>query len=149
MRPDFQLFAHILGATALFGAMVAVALLAWTARRRVERGVQAQASFWLLIALALPAWVLMLAFGSWTKSKEEGAFSSAGLAVPDWGGWLTIGVGIAQAGIVVLLVAAAAAYSWKRRPASTWQPLLIGVLTTAYIGALAVAWWVMTTKLPN
>ena len=59
----------------------------------------------------------MFAFGSWTKSKE---------GLPDSVDWVTQPAAIAVAGIFVLVAVAGVAYSWKRRPESTWQPLALG-----------------------
>ena len=79
----------------------------------------------------------MLVFGSWTKSRE---------GLPDTLGWIRVGSGVADGGIVFLLATAGVCYSWTRRPADGRHPLIVGVLATAYLCALAVAWWVMTAK---
>ena len=50
------------------------------------------------------------------------------------------------AGIVAILASAAIAYSWLRRPTSTWQPTALAVLSAAYLVALGFAWWAMTAK---
>jgi hypothetical protein len=82
----------------------------------------------------------MLVFGSWTKSREglHGGIS-----------WIDIGSGVASVGIVVLLAVSALAYWWMRRPAGSWQPLLLGLVASGYLLALGVAWWVMTAKVPS
>jgi hypothetical protein len=81
--------------------------------------------------------VLTLVFGAWTKSKE---------GLPDGISWVDLGVGVAQAGIVVLLASAALAYAWFRRPGNTRLPLALGLVSTGYLLALGVAWWVMSAK---
>ena len=140
MRPDAQLFLHVLSAMTLFGAFGAVAVMSVAGHRLPARPRLAQAAFATLLFAALPAWVGTFAFGSWTKSKE---------AVPDGTGWVQIGSGVASAGVVVLLVAIAISWSWTRKPGSRWQPLSVGVLSGGYLAALAVTWWVMTAKVPS
>ena len=140
MRPHIQLFLHVLGAMTLFGATGALALISLAARSRSQQAPLARAAFGTLLAGALPAWALMLVFGSWTKAKEH---------LPGTLSWLSIGSGIASAGLAVLLVATGFAYSWTRSPESAWQPRALGALSVGYLGALAVAWWVMSAKVPS
>ncbi|HEX4518615.1 MAG TPA: hypothetical protein VH063_03440 [Gaiellaceae bacterium] len=137
MRPEFQLFLHVAGATALFGAIATLCVLGLSAGRVVAQGLLARAALVTTIAVGVPSWIVMLAFGSWTKSKE-GLSGSIG--------WLSTPIAIAGAGIFVLLAAAALSYAWWRRPASSWQPLALGVISGGYIVALGVAWWMMTAK---
>jgi hypothetical protein len=140
MRPDLQLFLHVLGATALFGSLGTVATLGLAARWRAEQAALATAALVTTIFVAVPSWVVMLVFGAWTKSKE---------GLPGSVSWIELGNGIAQAGIVVLLAACALAYWWMRRPASAWQPLVLGLVSSGYLIALGVAWWAMTAKVPS
>jgi len=139
MRPDFQLFLHVLGAISLFGAVGAVAVMGLAARRVPEPRPLAAGALAATLFVAVPAWVVTYAFGYWTKSKE-------GLSANV--NWVKLPVGIAHAGVIVLLAMAALAYSWLRRPASTRQPLVLGLLCVGYILALGVAWWAMTAKVP-
>jgi hypothetical protein len=142
VKPDLQLFFHVLGAIGLFGTTGTVAILAFAARRHPGQPRLAAAALWTLLVGAIPAWVLMFAFGNWTKSKLSAYLT------PD-PAWLKIGSGIASAGIVFLLVSAGLAYSWTRRPAAERVPLALGLLSTAYLAALGVAWWVMSAKVPS
>ncbi len=135
-----EIFFHVLGAITLFGATGVVAVLALAARGRAEQLPLARASFWTLIALALPAWVVMLAFGTWAESTAD--FSSDP-------GWLGIGTAVADGGLLVLLAAAFLAFRWTRRPNGGSLVTAIGVLTSFYLVALAVAWWVMSAKVPT
>ena len=80
---------------------------------------------------------MLFAFGSATKSQEH---------LPSGVNWVTVPTAIAGAGLVVLLASTGAAFAWSRRPQETWQPRAVGVLSGAYLVALAVAWWVMTAK---
>jgi hypothetical protein len=140
MRPDTQLFLHVLGATALFGAVGTVAVLGLAARRTTEQAALARAALVATLFVAVPSWALMLIFGSWTKAREGWP---GGIA------WIELGSGIASAGILVLLATSGLAYWWLRRPASAWQPAAIGAVSTGYLVALGVAWWVMTAKVPT
>jgi uncharacterized membrane protein len=137
MRPELQLFLHIVGATALFGSLLTVAVLGLTGRRQSDPASFAGASLVAIVGFAVPAWVLMFAFGSWTKSKE---------GLPDSVDWVSQPASIAVAGIFVLAAALGVASSWKRRPESTWQPLTLGLITLGYTVALGAAWWMMTAK---
>jgi hypothetical protein len=140
LRPhpvDLPLFLHIVGATMLFGALVTVAMLAVVARRRPGPERLARAAFGILLALAVPAWVLMYTAGSWTKSKEH---------LPDTVHWIQVPRSIGDSGFVVLLLLTGIAFSWSRRPGGSWQARSLVVLSALYLAALGVAWWVMTAK---
>jgi hypothetical protein len=139
VRPETQLFFHVLGATVLFGATGAVATLALAGRRRDEPGFVARATLAILLALAVPAWIATLAFGGWTESAGDW---------PEGLTWLEFGVRVMDVGLLVLAASAGLAFRWVRRPASRWAPSAIAFLSLLYLAALAVAWWVMTTKLP-
>jgi hypothetical protein len=134
---DLPLFLHVLGATALFGAVGTVGLLAAVGLHRPERVRLARGSFGTLVAVALPAWVLMLIAGTWTRSKEH---------LPNATHWVQVPVGIAGGGLMLLLLAAAVAFVWTRRPYGSWQPQALATLSVVFMTALAVAWWIMTSK---
>ena len=135
-----EVFLHVLGAITLFGATAAVAVLALAARGREEQAPLATASFWILLVLALPAWVVMLAFGTWAEATAD---------FPGNPGWIDIGSGIADLGLLVLLAAGFLAFRWKRNPTAGWPVTALGVLTGLYLVALAVAWWAMSAKVPS
>jgi uncharacterized membrane protein len=137
MRPEAQLFLHIVGATALFGALLTMAVLGLAGRRQSNPASFAGASLITTVGFAVPAWVLTFVFGSWTKSKE---------GLPDSVDWVSQPASIAVAGIFVLAVAAWVAFSWKNRPEGTWQPLTLGLIALGYTLALGAAWWMMTAK---
>jgi hypothetical protein len=139
MKPEFQLFVHVLGATMLFGATGAVAVLGLAGRSRTDALPLARAAFRTLLLLALPAWVVTLVFGSWTKSKADW---------PDLT-WIELGFHVMDGGLLVLLATTAIAWRWQRRPETTWAATAIGALACLYLAALALAWWVMTAKVPS
>jgi hypothetical protein len=137
---EAQLFLHVLGAVALFGATGAVAVLAVVGRTREEQLPLARVSLWTLLALAIPAWVVMLVFGEWTKSKVRWSSDL---------GWIRAGVGVADAGLILLLVAAGLAYRWTRRASAGWHVTALAALASLYVVLLAVAWWAMAAKVPT
>jgi len=137
---DTQLFLHILGAITLFGATAAVAVLALFGRVSDDQLPLARASFFTLLVLALPSWVVTLVFGEWTKS---------GMDWPDGLGWIDLGAGVANVGLFVLLAAGGLAYAWTRRAKPGWIVTALGVLSSLYVVALAVAWWAMSAKVPS
>ena len=137
---DTQLFLHVLGAITLFGATAAVTVLALFGRNRDEQLPLARAAFFTLLLLAIPSWVVTLVFGEWAKSSESW---------PDGVGWIDLGAGIANAGLLVLLVAGGLSYAWTRRPVRGWPVTALGTVTGLYLVALAVAWWVMSAKVPS
>jgi hypothetical protein len=136
---DATLFLHILSATALFGATGAVGVLALFGRRRDVQLPLARVSFWTMLVLAIPSWVLVMVFGEWTKSQRH---------FPDGIGWIDTGRAIADVGLVVVLGGTALAYVWTRRPAGGWPVTVLGAGAALYCLALAVAWWVMSAKVP-
>lgn len=137
MRPELQLFLHVLGAITLFGAIATLGVLGLTAGRFAHQGLLARAALITTIAVGVPAWIVMLTFGSWTQSDE---------GLPGSVGWIRGPSAVAFAGMVVLLASAALSYSWLRRPASGWLPSVLGLLAAGYMLALGVAWWMMTAK---
>ena len=140
MNADAQLFLHILGAIVLFGATAASAVLALAGRHREEQLPLARASFFTLLLLALPGWVLTLGFGYWTESKGD---------FPEGLGWIDLGAGVADLGLFALLIALGANYVWMRRPSGGWPVTVLGIVTSVYLVALAVAWWAMSAKVPS
>jgi hypothetical protein len=140
VRPDPQVFLHVLGGIGLFGALATVVLLAWRAHRGASSPILARTAFLTLLVLATPSWLVLFVFGAWAKSREHVASNV---------GWLRIGSGIADAGVAVLLLATGAAYAWSRVPERRSLATATGSLASIYLAALAVAWWVMTAKLPS
>jgi len=140
VKGEAQLFLHILGAVTLFGSVAAVTILALVGRNRDEQLPLARASFFTLLVLAIPSWVVTLVFGEWTKSEMNW---------PDGLGWIDLGAGVANVGLFVLLAAAALNYVWTRRPNGGWPVTALGAVTGLYLVALAVAWWAMSAKVPS
>jgi hypothetical protein len=101
VRPDswnFPLFVHVLGAMILVGGLVTGASTLAFAKgdaRLLRLG------YWSLLAISLPGWVLMRIGAEWIASKENWD------DVPDdlIPAWLDIGLIVADAGALVLLIA--------------------------------------------
>jgi hypothetical protein len=136
-RPFWPLFLHVFGAMSLFGATATAALLAWAAWRRPVP-VLARSTFWSLLLVALPAWVLMRADGQWIYSNE-------GFSGDNDPSWLGIGFTVADIGLIVLLVSTGLAYWWQRSGNAVAARAVAG-LTTLYLAALVVAWLAMSAK---
>jgi hypothetical protein len=134
---DLPLFVHVLGAMVLFGGTLTVAAFAWASARRPQRGLLARATFRTLLAVVLPAWIVMRIGAQWTQSKED---------ISGTPGWIGAGMAVSDAGLVLLLVAVGLAYWAARLRGAGWQPRAVAVLSSLYLVALAVAWWVMSTK---
>jgi len=138
-RPFWPLFLHVLGAMTLFGAMLTVLVLAAGAwARPAAPAALVRAPFTVLLAVAVPGWVVMRAGAQWIYSDEG------------WSGhhdptWLGVGFAVADAGLVVLLVALAVAF-WWRRSAKLAAGRILGGVSAFYLALLALAWLAMSGK---
>jgi hypothetical protein len=130
------LFAHVLGAMLLDGTLSAVLLLAIAGIRRPQP-VLDRATFVVLLAGVLPAWLLMRLGGQWLVSKEHLQHLDAT--------WLNMGFNVGDGGLIVLLVTTGLAYWATRRPGS-WQIRGVAVLSALYLIAIAVTWFGMAAK---
>jgi hypothetical protein len=144
---DFPLFVHILGATILVGGLVTAVgmqVLAWRRRDPAETAAFTRAAFWALLVVALPGWIVMRAGAQWIYSKEGWTSESNQT-------WLDIGFGLADVGIVVLVVAVVLAglAVWRGRR-SGGGGIVLGrmalPLATVLLVAYLVAVWAMTAK---
>jgi hypothetical protein len=126
---DLPLFLHVLGAMALFGAILATAVTTWAGNRRAA---------FVSILVAAPAYVLMRACAQWIYSKE--GFTGHGDPT-----WLNIGFPIADAGLIVLLVTIGTVYWWQRSGKALAGRISLG-LSGVYLVLLAIAWLAMSGK---
>jgi hypothetical protein len=132
---DFPLFLHVLGAMALFGAVLTAAAASWAGRNGAL--VLRRTAFWSLVAVGAPAYVAMRGGAQWIYSKE--GFSGNDPT------WIGIGFGVADAGLLVLLVAIGVAYWWRRSGKAVAGWISAGI-ASVYLVLLAVAWLAMSGK---
>jgi hypothetical protein len=135
---DLPLFLHVLGAMVLVGAVATAALLSFAAWSRPGVRLFGQAAFWSLVAVAVPAYIVMRVGAQWTYSKE-------GFSGKNDPSWIGIGFLAADLGLLLLLLTVGAAFWWKRR-GKTAAGRAVSVLTTVYLVLLAVAWLAMSAK---
>jgi hypothetical protein len=137
-RPFWPLFLHVLGAMALVGAILTVAIVSWVAWRRSDLAVLRRAAWTSLVFVALPAYVVMRGAGQWIYSKE-------GFSGNNDPTWLGIGFGVSDAGLLLLLITIGVAY-WWRRGAKAVAGRIVAVLSSVYLVLLAIAWLAMSGK---
>jgi NADH:ubiquinone oxidoreductase subunit 6 (subunit J) len=137
VRPDswnLPLFLHVLGAVALVGALAAAFV---AAIRSQDSPLLRRVAFRTLVMVVAPAWLLMRIAGQWIESRED---------VPGDPTWLGIGFGIADAGVVILLVTTAVSWWSTRRLERRWPTRTVAVLSGLYLVALLVAMFAMSGK---
>jgi hypothetical protein len=135
---DFPLFLHVFGAMVLFGSALTTAVVSYAGWRRPAAAPLRRTAFWALLAVGIPAYAAMRGGAQWIYSKE--GFSGKGDPT-----WVGIGFGVADAGLVVLLVTIGFAYWWRRSGKSA-AARTVAVLSSAYLVLLAVAWLAMSGK---
>jgi hypothetical protein len=135
---DLPLFLHVLGATLLFGATFATAGISIASWRHPAVPALARSAFWTLLAVAIPAWVLMRGGAAWIYNKE-------GFSGDNDPTWIGIGFIVAEPGLLLLLISLGFAFWWQR----TGKPVagrVVAGLSTLYALLLAVAWLAMSGK---
>jgi hypothetical protein len=135
---DFPLFLHVLGAMVLVGAVATAALLSLVAWRRPGVPVYGRAAFWSLLAVGVPAYVVMRIGAQWTYSKE-------GFSGDNDPTWIGIGFAAADVGLLLLLLTTGLAFWWKRRGKPVVGRFVAG-LASVYLILLGVAWFAMSAK---
>lgn len=151
VRPDdwnLALFVHILGAMVVVGAL-ALALVYLSAAWRGESAESLRAGFKALLYGAIPGYIVMRGSAQWVYSKEH-----LGDAPSD-PSWIGIGFGVADGGLLLLLIATIVTGVASRRAVAAGDgsvaapsmgvrvaAVLCGVMVLAYV----VAIWAMTTK---
>ena len=137
LRPDswdFPLFLHVLGAIALVGAVAATLALALSSQQRPWlRGITLRT----VLAVVIPAWLLMRVAGQWEDSRSS---------IGDGEGWLDVGFIVADAGVLFLIVTSIVAWLGARKPERRWPGQVVSVLAAIYLVALLVAMFAMSGK---
>jgi hypothetical protein len=144
MRPhswDLALLVHVAGAMVLVGGLLTAAVagvIGWSD----ESGSLRRLSYWTLLAVAFPGWIVMRVGAEWIYSKEG------------WSGnndptWLGIGQMSADAGGLLLLIALIVGGIGIRRMRTGGGGGLIkasSVIATVLVAVYVVAVWAMGGK---
>jgi uncharacterized cupredoxin-like copper-binding protein len=143
---DFPVLLHIVGATIVFGALLASVSSLALARGQVRL---LRVGYFSLLLVALPGWILMRLSGEWIYRKQ--GWNSLPHDLKDTT-WLRIGFGVADYGGLLFLVALVIGGVAVRRLRNGKKGIGLLRITTgiALVIALAfvVAVWAMTGK-PN
>jgi ABC-type maltose transport system permease subunit len=138
---NFPLFIHVLGAMVLVGALLtAVSCMALTRGdvRFLRLG------YWTLLAVGLPAYVVMRIGAEWIADKE--GFNEEDAPEP---AWLGIGYIVADVGALLILIALiVGGIGMYRMRGGRGQGLLKAtmVIATIVLAAAVVAIWAMAGK---
>jgi hypothetical protein len=140
LRPDswnLPLFLHVLGAVLLFGGIGSLAVVSLAGLRIPDHAALLRTlAFRTTLFVVWPAYVVMRAGAQWILSRE-------GLDEGGPPGWVAVGLGVSDAGIVVLLVLTLLGWLALRRPrVAAW----FAGLAVLYLVALGVAWFAMSAK---
>ncbi|MFL5952601.1 MAG: hypothetical protein ACJ76I_00640 [Gaiellaceae bacterium] len=137
-RPFWPLFLHVLGAMVLFGAVLAATIASAAAWRRADVPVLRRAALWALVA-GIPAYVVFRVAAQMIYNDEKDAFGGKDPT------WIGIGLGVSDAGLLLLLVSIGVAF-WWRRSAKPVAGRILAVVSSVYLVLLAIAWLAMSGK---
>jgi hypothetical protein len=141
---DFPVLLHIVGATIVFGALLASVSSLALARGEIRL---LRLGYFSLLLVALPGWILMRLSGEWIYRKQgwddlpdqlkDTSWLRIGFGVADWGGLLFL-VALLLGGIAVV----------RMRSGKSGAGLLKVTMVIALVLAVAyvVAVWAMTGK---
>jgi hypothetical protein len=141
MRPDswnFPLLLHVAGAAVLFGAVAAAAVSTLAADRVAAPDFMRRLAFWSLLIVGLPAYIVMRIGAEWLYSKGFDELEEDPT-------WLSIGFIVADAGLLVFVIALVLAgiAMWRR---NSGLGKAAGVLSIVLLLAMIVAVWAMGGK---
>ena len=149
---NLPLFLHVLGAMALVGTLLAVAvamLLGWR-RTEPERSVAlTRFGLWTIIAGAVPSYIVMRVGAQWTEAEQFGDLEGTAKEAVEDSTWLGIGYITAELGLLLLLVSlilAIIGLRRTRRGGGTGLGRAVGIIATLLLAAYVVAVWAMTVK---
>jgi hypothetical protein len=142
---EWALFFHVLGALLLVGGVVLVSVAAVTSARDlpVDSAVALRRlGFRALLFVVIPSFVLMRLAAEWVRSEDGFADDTE---------WIGIGYMVSDAGVVVLIALALLGWRSLRHAERTGRAVSLvaranAVLAPAYLLALLIAVWAMTTK---
>jgi hypothetical protein len=131
-----QFFVHVFAALALFGGVLAVAIVSIAAVRVAPHALLLRrTAFWTTLVLIVPAWIVMY-FGGYWVLDDEGLDN----ATP---GWAEAGIHLAEVAAALTIVLLVLGWLALKRP--RLGPWLAGV-ALVYALALGVAWFFMSGK---
>jgi uncharacterized cupredoxin-like copper-binding protein len=143
---DFPVLLHIVGATIVFGALLASVGSLALARGQVR---MFRIGYFSLLFVALPGWILMRLSGEWIYRKQgwndvpdqlqDPTWLRIGFGVADWGGLLFL-VALIVGGVAVLRMRSGKSGAGLLKVTMS----IAVVLAVGYVGAV----WAMTGK-PN
>ena len=137
-RPDswnLPLFLHVLGATVVFGATGALAIVGFASRRAADHGpLLARVALRTFLFGVLPSWLLMRIAAEWVLDKESFYADE---------GWVGVGYIVSEGAGVFLLVTGILAWLSLRRGRLM---LAVPILATICVIGFAVAWVAMSGK---
>ncbi len=145
MRGDsinIALLVHVLGAMVLVGGLVTAAgaaIIGW----RDEGAALRRFSYWTLLAVALPGYIIMRIGAEWVYSKEHLD------SLPDDPTWIGIGYMTADGGLVLLLIALILGGIGMRKSRTGGGGGLLKastVIATILVAAYVVTIWAMGAK---
>jgi len=143
---DFPVLLHIVGATIVFGALLASVSSLALARGQVRL---LRVGYFSLLLVALPGWILMRLSGEWIYRKQGWNSLPHALKDPTW---LRIGFGVADYGGLLFLVALVIGGVAVRRLRNGKSGTGLLRITTGIAAIIALAFvvavWAMTGK-PN
>ena len=137
-RPFWPLFLHVLGAMALFGSILAAVIISTVAGRRADLVFLRKATFWALVS-AVPAYLVFRIAAQIIYSDEKDAFGGKDPT------WVKIGLGVSDAGLLLLLLSIGLAYWWSRSGKPVVGRIVAG-LASIYLVLLGIAWFAMSAK---
>jgi hypothetical protein len=137
---NFPLFIHVLGAAVLFGAVVTMVTLTFTAERTAEADAMRRLAFRSLLWVGLPAYIVMRVGAEWIYSKEHLD------DLPSDPAWIGIGYGVADVGLLIFLIALGLSGFAMRRDGDSGLSRASGILGAILIVAMLIAVWAMGAK---
>jgi hypothetical protein len=145
MRSDsinFALLVHVVGAMVLVGGLLTAAtaaIVGW----RDEAATLRRFSYWTLLAVAFPGYIVMRIGAQWTQSKEHLD------NLPNDPAWLSIGFITADLGGLLLLIALILGGIGLRRSRKGGGGALLktsGAVATLLVAVYVVTVWAMGAK---
>jgi len=133
---NLPLFLHVVGAMLLAGAVGATAILGIAGWKGERRALLSTLAFRTLALVVIPSYVLMRIGAQWTLSAGD---------YDEDAGWVGMGFGVADLGVLLLLVTLGIGW-WARRRGGGWQARVVTVLLSVYLILLVATAWVMSAQ---